>query len=105
MFPTTTTSTTAGSTRVTVPPRRLTGFKPTGQLQLGNLIGAIQPMIAAQTDRAAAGRSVVAIVDLHALTVEHRPHEVRAVTFEQAGTLLAAGVDPERTTLYVQSQL
>jgi tryptophanyl-tRNA synthetase len=85
--------------------RRLTGLKPTGHLQLGNLIGAIRPMVTAQDDPAAATVPVVTVADLHALTVEHRPHEVRALTLEQATTLLAAGVDPERTILFVQSQV
>lgn len=84
--------------------RRLTGLKPTGRLQLGNLIGGIRPMVAAQAT-AQRHDSIVAIVDLHALTVDHRPHEVRALTLEHAATLLAAGVDPEQTTLYAQSQL
>jgi tryptophanyl-tRNA synthetase len=84
--------------------RRLSGFKPTGHLQLGNYLGAIRPMVRAQTDPAAA-ESVIVVVDLHAMTVEHRPHEVRALTLEQATTLLAAGVDPDRATLYVQSHL
>lgn len=86
--------------------RRLTGLKPTGHLQLGNFIGAIRPMVAAQSDPAAATvQSIVTVVDLHALTVTHRPHEVRALTLEQATTLLAAGLDPDLSTLYVQSQL
>jgi tryptophanyl-tRNA synthetase len=102
--------TTATTATVVDPPptppalRRLTGFKPTGHLQLGNLLGAIRPMVAAQST-AAPGSSVVAVVDLHALTMDHRPHEVRALTLEQATTLLAAGVDPELTTLCVQSQV
>lgn len=96
----------AGTDPATRPIRRLTGFKPTGALQLGNLVGAIQPMVAAQSaGHASPDTSVVAIVDLHALTVEHRPHEVRGRTLELATTLLAAGVDPDRTTLYVQSQV
>jgi tryptophanyl-tRNA synthetase len=89
--------------------RRLTGLKPSGHLQLGNLIGAIRPIVAAQTSHADGTgtlvQPIVAVVDLHALTVEHRPHEVRALTMEQATTLLAAGVDPERATLYVQSHV
>jgi tryptophanyl-tRNA synthetase len=83
--------------------RRLTGLKPTGRLQLGNLIGAIAPMVAGQ--RAGTPGSIVAIVDLHALTVDHRPHDVRALTLQHATTLLAAGVDPAQTMIYVQSQL
>ncbi|HZM75123.1 MAG TPA: tryptophan--tRNA ligase [Candidatus Limnocylindrales bacterium] len=81
--------------------RQLTGIKPTGRLQLGNLLGAINPLIAAQ-DRC---DSIVMIVDLHALTVEHDPKRVREQTLEQARVLLAAGVDPERTTMYIQSHV
>ncbi|QSB16080.1 tryptophan--tRNA ligase [Natronosporangium hydrolyticum] len=84
--------------------RRLTGLAPTGRLQLGNYLGAIRPMVTAQST-ADDDANLVAIVDLHALTVDHRPHEVRAYTLEQATTLLAAGVDPASTTIYVQSQL
>lgn len=81
--------------------RAITGVKPTGRAQLGNLLGAIRPLIAAQEER----ESIVMIVDLHALTVEHDPARVRELTLEQAGILLACGVDPDRTTLYVQSHL
>jgi tryptophanyl-tRNA synthetase len=96
----------APSPAVPPPVRRLTGIKPTGHLHLGNYLGAIRPMVEAQADPATgATHSVVAVVDLHALTVEHRPHEVRALTLEQATVLLAAGVDPRRTTLFVQSQV
>jgi tryptophanyl-tRNA synthetase len=107
--PAITASTTAGTG--TPPPapvrRRLTGLKPTGHLQLGNYLGAIRPMVQAQSAASSppGSDSVVAVVDLHALTVDHRPHEVRALTLEQATTLLAAGVDPQRTTLFVQSQV
>jgi tryptophanyl-tRNA synthetase len=81
--------------------RRLSGFKPTGRLQLGNYFGAIRPMLDAQQ----AIDSVVMIVDLHALTKEHDPIRLRAVTSELLATLLAAGVDPERSLCYVQSDV
>ena len=81
--------------------RRLTGFTPSGPLQLGNLVGAIRPMVAA-AERA---ESVVFLADLHALTTEHDPAGVRANTLEQAAVLLAAGVDPGRTVLYQQSHV
>lgn len=103
MPPTTTVATPSegtGTTTATV--RRLTGLQPTGHLQLGNLVGAIAPMIAAQDEPVTA---TVFVADLHALTVDHRPHDVRAYTLEQVTTLLAAGVDPQRTTLYVQSHV
>jgi tryptophanyl-tRNA synthetase len=81
--------------------RRLTGFKPTGHLHLGNLLGAVRPLVAAQ-ERA---ESIAMIADLHALTIEHDPARVRALTLEQATVLLAAGVDPARTALIAQSQI
>jgi len=81
--------------------RRISGFKPTGSMHLGNYLGAVRPMIAeqARTD------SLIFIADLHALTLEHQPSEVHAATLENATLLLAAGVDPERSTLYVQSHV
>jgi len=82
-------------------PRRLTGFKPTGPLQLGNYLGAIRPLI----DNQRSVDSIAVIADLHALTVPHEPARLRELTRENAATLLAAGVDPERTLLYLQSDL
>jgi len=81
--------------------RRLTGLKPTGHFHLGNLLGAIRPIVHAQY----ASESVVFVADLHALTVEHDPHRVRELVLEQATTLLAAGVDPDRSLFYVQSHV
>ncbi len=83
------------------PTRRISGFKPTGSMHLGNYLGAIRPMIADQ----AYGESLIFIADLHALTIEHRPADVHAATLENATLLLAAGVDPDRSTLYVQSHV
>jgi len=82
-------------------PTTLTGFKPTGHLHLGNYIGAVRPTVDAQ-DRT---HAVVLVVDLHALTVPHDPARVRALTTEVAAVLLAAGVDPCRALLYVQSHV
>jgi tryptophanyl-tRNA synthetase len=80
---------------------RLTGFQPTGNLHLGNLLGAMRPLVAAQ----AAGDSIAMIADLHAMTREHDPAATRATTLEVAAVLLAAGVDPDRTAVIVQSQI
>jgi tryptophanyl-tRNA synthetase len=81
--------------------RRISGFKPTGHLHVGNYVGAVRPTVDAQyqTD------SLVMIADLCALTVEHHPQRVRALTREVAGLLLAAGVDPQRAPCYVQSHV
>jgi tryptophanyl-tRNA synthetase len=89
------------TTTRTLPKRRLTGLKPTGHLHLGNLLGAIRPVI----DDQYRAETIVFLADLHALTVTHEPARVRELTLEQATTLLAAGLDPDRAMLYVQSQL
>jgi tryptophanyl-tRNA synthetase len=81
--------------------RRLTGFQPTGHLHLGNVLGAIRPLLAAQDT----ADSIAMIADLHALTVPHDPARLRATTLEVATVLLAAGVDPARTALIAQSQI
>src|SRR6476469_4773653 len=82
--------------------RVFTGLKPTGQLQIGNYLGAIRPLM----DRASAPDNdvIVSIVDLHALTVDHDPATVRTLTTEMAATLLACGLDP-RARLFVQSSV
>ncbi|MDQ7902918.1 tryptophan--tRNA ligase [Phytohabitans sp. ZYX-F-186] len=79
----------------------LTGFKPTGHLQLGNLLGAIRPVVAAQRRT----RPVTFVADLHAMTVAHDPAGLRQLTLEVAQLLLAAGVDPDRSLFYAQSQV
>src|SRR5690606_9036872 len=110
MAPTVAHPTTPAAAARPAPVRRLTGFQPTGRLQLGNYLSAIRPMVAGQ-DRSRPypdGRPrecLVTVADLHALTVEHRPHEVRSRTLELATTLLAAGIDPQQTVLFVQSHV
>ncbi|HTJ34562.1 MAG TPA: tryptophan--tRNA ligase [Dactylosporangium sp.] len=81
--------------------RRISGFKPTGALQLGNYVGAIAPVVRGQH----AQPTVVFVADLHALTVPHDPHRLRELSLQVAGLLLAAGVDPRRSVLYRQSDL
>jgi tryptophanyl-tRNA synthetase len=81
--------------------RRISGFKPTGNMHLGNYLGAIRPMVEGQHD----DESIVFVADLHAMTVDHKPADVYARTLENATLLLAAGVDPKISTLYVQSHI
>ncbi|MPY98816.1 MAG: tryptophan--tRNA ligase [Actinophytocola sp.] len=80
-------------------PRRITGFTPSGDLHLGNYLAAIRPII----DQQASTDTVVFISDLHALTLEHDPADVRRRTLEFATLLLAAGVDPAACLFLVQS--
>ncbi|HTZ24713.1 MAG TPA: tryptophan--tRNA ligase [Streptosporangiaceae bacterium] len=81
--------------------RRLTGFTPSGELHLGNYIGAIQPIVAEQ----AIADTVVFVSDLHALTLDHQPDDVRRRTLEFATLLLAAGADPDASLFMVQSHV
>jgi tryptophanyl-tRNA synthetase len=81
--------------------RRLTGFTTTGRLHLGNHLGAMRPLVAGQGD----AHSIAMIADLHALTIEHDPGRLRELTREMATMLLAAGVDPARTSVILQSSI
>jgi tryptophanyl-tRNA synthetase len=81
--------------------RIFSGIQPTGRKHLGNYIGAIVQYVASQ-DR---GEGIFCIVDLHATTVAYDPAELRERTYDTAATLLAAGLDPARCTLFRQSDV
>ncbi|MCP9957907.1 MULTISPECIES: tryptophan--tRNA ligase [Streptomyces] len=82
--------------------RIFSGVKPTGHLTLGNYIGAVRGWVEEDQYRADA---LFCVVDLHALTVEHDPARVRRLSRQAATLLLAAGLDPERCVLFVQSHV
>jgi tryptophanyl-tRNA synthetase len=77
------------------------GIKPTGSVQLGNLLGALRTWVADQ-HRA---DTVFCVVDLHAITVPQDPRTLRRTTEELATLLLAVGIDPGVSTLFVQSEV
>ena len=79
----------------------LSGIQPTGELHLGNYLGALRWWVADQHEH----ESYFCIVDLHALTVPRPPAEVRSKTLETAALLLAIGLDPELCTTFVQSHV
>src|ERR1700749_795486 len=81
--------------------RSLSLTVPSGHLTLGNLLGAIQHWVADQRGN----DSLYGVADLHALTTEHDPASVRAITREQLGLLVAAGLDEQQCILFVQSQV
>jgi tryptophanyl-tRNA synthetase len=81
--------------------RVFSGIQPTGEFHLGNYLGAIRRWVRAQHEDDA----IHCIVDLHALTVPQDPAELRTKTIEATQVLVAAGLDPEVTTLFVQSQV
>lgn len=83
-------------------PRILSGMQPTdGSLHLGNYIGALAQWVALQDDHEA----LYCVVDLHALTVNPDPAELRRRTRSTAAQYLAGGIDPERSVLFVQSHV
>ena len=79
--------------------RVFSGMQPTGDLHLGNYIGALKQFIPLQEE----AECFFCVVDLHALTVPRDPAELRRKTLELAGLYLAAGLDPDRSALFVQS--
>ncbi len=79
--------------------RALTGIKPTGQVHLGNLLGAIRPALGLQQTF----DSFYFIADYHALTSVEDAAALRQATRETTATWLALGLDPERTVLFQQS--
>jgi tryptophanyl-tRNA synthetase len=81
--------------------RVFSGIKPTGNVHLGNLLGALVHW----ADDQHRADSIYCVVDLHALTVPQDPAELRDATVRLAQVLLAVGLDPEVCTLFVQSHV
>lgn len=81
--------------------RVFSGIKPTGNVHLGNLLGALVHWV----DDQEKADSIYCVVDLHALTVPQDPAELRDTTLRLAQLLLAIGLDPEVCTLFVQSHV
>ncbi len=84
--------------------RIVSGIKPTGTLTLGNYIGAIKQFVALQKAMPE-DEFFLFIADLHALTTPQEPSELRQRIKEIAGMYLACGLDPNRTVLYIQSEI
>ncbi|MFC0114858.1 tryptophan--tRNA ligase [Kibdelosporangium aridum] len=92
----------AVSTELQNRPRVLSGIQPTADsFHLGNYLGAIRQWVAMQDTH----DTFYCVVDLHAITVEHDPELLRQRTRVSAAQLLALGIDPDRATLFVQSQV
>ncbi len=81
--------------------RVFSGIQPTGSTHLGNYLGALRNWERLQHENDA----IYCIVDLHALTVPKEPGEILRGTLDIARMLLATGIDPERSTLFVQSHV
>ena len=79
--------------------RVLSGIQPTGGLHLGNLLGAILRWVRMQDE----AECLFFLADLHALTVDVEPSELRSNVREMAAALIASGIDPKKSTLFAQS--
>ena len=82
-------------------PRVLSGVQPTGSLHLGNWLGAIRNWVDLQDSH----DTFFCVVDLHAITVPHEPALLAQQTRSTAALYLACGIDPLRSTVFVQSQV
>jgi tryptophanyl-tRNA synthetase len=81
--------------------RIFSGVQPTGNLHLGNYLGAIRNWVTLQE----AYESIFCIVDMHAITIPQDPKELRAHTREVTAAYVACGIDPTRSIVFVQSQV
>jgi tryptophanyl-tRNA synthetase len=79
--------------------RIFSGIQPSGELHIGNYLGAVRNWVELQSQH----ETFICIVNYHAITVPYEPADLRRRTIEMASSLLAAGIDPARATLFVQS--
>ncbi len=81
--------------------RIFSGVQPTGNLHLGNYLGAIRNWVRLQDDY----DCIFCVVDMHAITVRQKPEELTANTREVAAAMIASGVDPKKNIIFNQSQV
>src|SRR3954465_8874715 len=79
--------------------RIFSGIQPSGELHIGNYLGAVKNWVRLQHQYP----SIICIVDYHAITNPYDPEALRARRREMARSLLAAGIDPDVATLFMQS--
>ena len=86
--------------------RVVSGIKPTGNLHLGNYLGAVKQWVAMQDDiQSSGGETMYFIADLHGLTEWIAPDQLREYSVEMTATLVAAGIDPARSILFNQARV
>ena len=81
--------------------RMFSGIQPSGDLHLGNYLGAIKNWV----DNAEKYETFYCMVDMHAITVRQNPADLRRRTIEQLAQYIACGLDPEKNTLFIQSHV
>lgn len=81
--------------------RIFSGVQPSGNLHIGNYLGAIKNWVKLQNEY----DSIFCVVDLHAITVPQNPEELRKNCIEAVKNLLAAGIDPQKSSIFIQSHI
>ena len=81
--------------------RIFSGIRPTGEIHLGNYLGAIKQWIKLQEDN----EGIYCVVDLHAITTPYNKEALKENTLKIAATYLAVGLDPEKSTIFIQSKI
>ncbi|MBC7894710.1 MAG: tryptophan--tRNA ligase [Cytophagaceae bacterium] len=82
-------------------PRIFSGIQPSGELHIGNYLGAVKNWVELQHEF----ESIICVVDYHAITGTYEPADLRRRTMEMGISLLAAGIDPAKAVLFVQSRV
>ena len=82
-------------------PTLLSGIQPSGDLMLGNYIGSIKNWVKMQNDY----NCLFSLVNMHAITVEQNPKELQKRSLDFVALYLAAGIDPEKSTVFIQSHV
>lgn len=81
--------------------RVFSGIQPTGDIHIGNYLAAIRNWVQSQDE----SHNIFCIVDLHAITIQQDPEILKSKTREVAALLIASGIDPEKSDLFVQSHI
>ena len=81
--------------------RIFSGIRPTGEIHIGNYLGAIKQWLSFQKNN----KCIFCIVDLHAITTPYNPQEMQKSILETAATYLAVGINPEESIIFVQSKV
>jgi tryptophanyl-tRNA synthetase len=81
--------------------RIFSGVQPTGNLHLGNYLGAIRNWVAMQNTH----ECIFCVVDLHAITIPQNPHELRQAIREVTAAFIACGIDPKKSIIFPQSSV
>ena len=85
--------------------RVVSGIQPTGNLHLGNYLGAIRNWVRMQDDMPDDGQCLFFLADLHAISMPHDPAELKAGTLEMTAALVACGIDPAKSVLFNHAQV